>query len=196
MNFLKDQHKTHENLGKIYGVLAYPQRPVPGASRTFESPPVGSLLQHSISTAGCSRFGSWPEDHMRTPHRKPRRTYLPASPEFRGSCSASIFPILSAALKGGGWGGNDSLRLAVPKRERLGPVHARGPRTHLRGGAFPTTRAVPPHPLQRLGVPRGPGASPAQQSRRWRSTPPARGRTARRRPRPGSPRPGFPYRPA
>src|SRR4028118_43788 len=81
---------------------AYPQRLVHGASRTFESPPVKSLLQHSILTAGCSRFGSWPEEQVRTPHRKPRSLCPPPSSELRESCSTSIFPITCAAAQGGG----------------------------------------------------------------------------------------------
>src|SRR5215212_973989 len=42
-------------------------------------------------------------------------------------------------------------RLAVPERKRLGLVYTREPMMHLCCDAFPTTRTLPPHPLQRLG---------------------------------------------
>jgi hypothetical protein len=43
------------------------------------------------------------------------------------------------------------LKLAGTKSERLDLVYAREPLMHLRGDTFPTTRTLPPHPLQRLG---------------------------------------------
>ena len=43
------------------------------------------------------------------------------------------------------------MRLAGTKSERLDLVYAREPLMHLRGDTFPTDRALPPHPLQRLG---------------------------------------------
>ena len=43
------------------------------------------------------------------------------------------------------------MRLAGTKSERLDLVYARVPLMHLRGDTFPTTRTLPPHPLQRLG---------------------------------------------
>ena len=51
------------------------------------------------------------------------------------------------------------LRLAGSKREGLRLVHARGPMTHPCGSPFPTTRALPSHPLQRLGQRRASHAS-------------------------------------
>jgi hypothetical protein len=60
-------------------------------------------------------------------------------------------PVLCAATKGGGCGGTDFLRLAVGKGERLGLVYAQEPVIVPCGDALRTTRALLPHPLQRLG---------------------------------------------
>jgi len=56
-----------------------------------------------------------------------------------------------AAPMEGGCGAHALLRLAGTKSERLDLVYAREPPMHLRGDTFPTYRALPPHPLQRLG---------------------------------------------
>ncbi len=50
--------------------------------------------------------------------------------------------------------GRDGLepsKLAGPNCGTLGLVHARDPALRLCGSAFPASRALPPHPLQRLG---------------------------------------------
>jgi hypothetical protein len=63
----------------------------------------------------------------------------------------NLIQVLSAAPKGGSCGGLNRWRLAVPERDGLALVYAREPMMHLCGDAFPTTRTLAPHPLQRLG---------------------------------------------
>src|SRR5215216_3429389 len=57
---------------------------------------------------------------------------------------------MSATLRKG-CGRKDTLRSALHKSERLELVYAREPLMHLCFDLFRTTRALPPHPLQRLG---------------------------------------------
>jgi hypothetical protein len=66
--------------------------------------------------------------------------------ERRSSDTDSFRRALGRGLRRNGFS-----RLAVTKRGTLCLVRARGPATRLCGGAFPTTRALPPHPLQRRG---------------------------------------------
>src|SRR5919112_2755486 len=81
-----------------------------------------------------------------------RRSATNVRSSYNGSshvCGTSLD--LAVAPREGGCGGNALLKLAGTKSERLDLVYAREPLMHLGGDPFPTARALPPHPLQRLG---------------------------------------------
>ena len=106
-------------------------------ARSTPHPKRRHQLTGSLQIAGLLRRGGRPVEGFR---------YLEPAPR---TCAARFGSI--PLLLGVGCGGMEPSRLAVARRERPCLVYTREPLMHLCGDAFLTTRAFPPHPIQRLG---------------------------------------------